>query len=324
LIVNVKFDGWRRETLSCGQASTDHAGFSFVTLLALYDAIASFGSGGRRVARDVAFGPNPRQALDIYAPCRKMAGPLPVVVFFYGGSWDSGTKAEYGFVGRSLAALGYVAVVADYRVLPEIEYPVFLEDCAAAVRWVMAHTDGHGGDPSRIALMGHSAGAYNAAMIALGAGYLGGEAAIRGVVGLSGPYDFYPFRVPVARRVFGAASDPEGTQPGRAVTSESPPMFLAHGLADKLVYPDNTQSLVADLRRAGVRVVETLYPGVGHVLPLLAIGWPLRLRLPVLAQVGTFLAQIFTERGQTGPQSAQSGTGHSFGSTAIATDVSSR
>ena len=212
------------------------------------------------MARDLPFGSEPRQRLDVYGPTEALA-PVPVVVFVYGGSWSEGDRRDYEFAGRCLAALGYVVVVPDYRILPEAAYPDFLLDTAAAVRWAAVHAGAHGGDGQRLALMGHSAGAYNAVMVSLDAGY-GVQSLPRSVVGLSGPYDFYPYDVPITIRTFGSVSDPLRTQPVNLVTRSAPPMFLGTGDSDKLVYPRNTIALAGKLRDAGVAVEERQLPAL--------------------------------------------------------------
>ena len=144
---------------------------------------------------ELAYGGHPRQRLDLYRP-KGATGPLPVVVFFYGGGWEAGDRAGYRFAALALVEQGFVVAVPDYRVHPEVGFPAFLEDSAKAVAFVHAHAAKHGGDPRRLFLMGHSAGAYNAAMLALDPRPLAAEgvpaAAISGMVGLAGPYDFLP------------------------------------------------------------------------------------------------------------------------------------
>jgi acetyl esterase/lipase len=167
----------------------------------------SVGLAGVKVTRGIAYGPNPRQMLDIYAPVR--AANLPVVVFFYGGSWQSGDRADYAFVAALLAAKKFVVVVPDYRVYPEATYPAFVEDCTGAVEWVTGRIGPYGGDAACVFAMGHSAGAYNAVMLALSP-----EAPdIAGVIGLAGPYDFLPLKDPVLKTIFAGASDIRDTQP---------------------------------------------------------------------------------------------------------------
>jgi len=247
-----------------------------------------------RGARDVAFGPRPRQRLDVYAPRHaKGEAAAPVAVFFYGGSWDSGRKQDYNWVGQALASRGFVTVVPDYGLYPQVRYPGFLEDGARAVRWAQDHAAEFGGDPERIVLVGHSAGAYNAAMIALDHRYLHDVGVdpkhVRALAGLSGPYDFLPLTDPIAERTFGDAPDLAATQPTSFVRPDSPPAFLATGDADTMVFPRNTVKLAARLRAAGVTVEERHYPGVDHIRMVLALSRPFRSRAPVLDEMTTFL-----------------------------------
>jgi acetyl esterase/lipase len=249
------------------------------------------------VARAQAYGVNARQRLDVYAP-RGGRSPAPVAVFFYGGAWDSGRRQDYGWVGRALASRGFVTVVPDYRLYPEARYPVFLEDGANAVRWAVDHAREYGGDPHRIVLIGHSAGAYNAVMLGLDGRYLQADGVdpkwIKAVAGLSGPYDFLPLKGDITPRIFGAAPDLAATQPLAHVTPSSPPAFLATGDADQTVWPKNTIALAAKLRAAGVDVEERHYAGVDHVRMVLALSRPLRGRAPVLDEMTAFLRRHAT------------------------------
>lgn len=263
-----------------------------LSLLQIFNALTPKDASSRKIAGDIPFGDKPRQRLDIYAP-RESRGPLPVVFFIYGGSWSDGDRRNYDFVGRAIAALGYVTVIADYRLLPEVEYPSFLDDGLRAMDWITRNISGYGGDPARIALMGHSAGAYNAVMLALHPEYLTGSGmlkCVRCVVGLSGPYDFFPFDGKITMRTFGAVSDPLDTQPIQHVTSSAPPMLLGTGDKDRLVYPRNTVALAARLRRMGVAVDEIHYAELGHPQTLLALSRPGRRIAPVLADVAAYLA----------------------------------
>lgn len=259
------------------------------SLLALVNLLSRGPGGVRRVASDLQFGPSRRERLSIYAPASS-AAPTPVVLFLYGGSWSEGDRRDYAFAGRALAARGYTVVLPDYRVVPEVEYPVFLEDCAAALRWTRDNIAAYGGDPARLGLMGHSAGAYNAVMLALDRG-LGVSDIPDAVVGLSGPYDFFPFDVKITVRTFGAVPDPLATQPVNLVSSAAPPMFLGHGDADKLVYSRNTVALAARLRDVGVEVEERHYAGLNHAQPLLEIGTFLGGRSGLFDDVTAFLGR---------------------------------
>ncbi len=242
--------------------------------------------------RGTAYGAHPRQRLDVYAPPGGVQG-APVLVFFYGGGWNSGRRAEYGWVGRALAAQGFLVVVPDYRLYPEVRFPSFLEDAALAVRWTVDHAAGLGGDPSRLLFAGHSAGAYIAAMLALDARYLQAAGVDPGTVkafaGLSGPYAFLPLDGEISTRTFGGAPDLLATQPISFVRADAPAAFLATGEADATVRPRNTRKLAKALREAGVVVEEQVYPGLDHAAPLLALSRPLRNKAPVLAGMTAFL-----------------------------------
>jgi acetyl esterase/lipase len=183
--------------------------------------------------------------------------------------------------------------VPDYRLYPAVRYPGFIEDGALAVRWAIDHARALGGDPARIVLIGHSAGAYNAAMLALDDRYLQAVGAdpkvLRAFAGLSGPYDFLPLDKPATQRTFGVATDLPGTQPAFYARPDSPPAFLATGEADTTVRPRNTKILAAALRARGVVVDERHYPGLNHADTVLALSRPFRSKAPVLAEMTGFL-----------------------------------
>ncbi|MET3435599.1 alpha/beta hydrolase [Sphingomonas sp. 1185] len=257
--------------------------------LKTFDALVPKDGEARRVAAGLAYGRDARQVLDIYAPRSGKAGPKPVIVFFYGGSWNSGTRSGYAFVGRALAAQGFVVVIPDYRLVPNVRYPAFVEDGAAAVRWGEAHIGSFGGDPRRIVLMGHSAGAYIAAMLAVDDRWLGPDrSAVRGLVGLAGPYDFAPFDVDVSRAAFGAWPRPEETQPVHWAGAGDPPALLLVGGEDRTVLPRNSEALASRLRAGDVPVTLRTYPKLGHVGMILSVARPFRGRAPVIADVAAF------------------------------------
>ena len=261
--------------------------------LKVFDAVVPKDGGVQLVVRDAAFGPDPRQRVDLYAPTVKPAGAMPVIVFIYGGSWSSGTKSGYSFAGRALASRGFLVAIPDYRLVPHIRYPVFLDDNAAAVRWVRANATRYGGDPDRLVLAGHSAGAYDAAMLAVDPRWLGADRkAVRGLVGLAGPYDFLPFGGPVVQAAFGAVRDPVSTQPVTYASADDPPAFLATGDNDTTVLPRNSDALAAKLTAAGVSVERRRYPGVGHAGLVTALAKPLRSRAPVLDDVAAFVKRV--------------------------------
>lgn len=249
-----------------------------------------------KVARDIPYAPGERRTLDVYAP-RRNDGAAPVVVFFYGGGWDSGDKGMYPFVGKALASHGYVAVIPDYRVYPGARYPLFLQDSAKAVAWAKAHAGAYGGDASRLVLMGHSAGAYNAVMLALDDRWLAAEGLdakrdVKGVVGLAGPYDFLPLTSPRLMEIFGPKDARPATQPINHVSAGAPPMLLAHDLGDTVVYPRNTENLAAKLKANGDPVETRYYKGLSHALLVGALATPLRFLGPVFRDVTGFIDRL--------------------------------
>ena len=245
-----------------------------------------------RVAEGEVFDPDTGLALDIWAPAEAVSARHPVVVFFYGGSWRSGERAHYGFVGRALANRGFVVVVADYRKVPDVRFPAFLEDGAKAVAWTLANIDRFGGDPDRLFLAGQSAGAYLAVMLALDRQWLGREGVradrIAGVAGLSGPYDFYPFKRDSTRDAFGRAARPEMTQPINFARADAAPLWLATGTDDTLVEPRNSRALTDAILEAGGDAELALYPGVDHPGTAIALAKPFRRKGAILDEMVAF------------------------------------
>jgi acetyl esterase/lipase len=216
---------------------------------------------------DLPYADGPRRKLDVYRP--RGDADAPVIVFFYGGAWQSGTKSMYRFLAATLAARGYVVVVPDYRLYPEIKFPDFLTDAALAVRWTHDNIAGFHGDPHRMFLMGHSAGAHIAAMLALdrewlSAAGLDSNRDIAGLIGVSGPYDFLPIRDTILQTIFGGTDRPS-TMPINFVGRNEPPALLLTGGADTVVDPGNTLRLADKLKRNGNDIREITYRRFGHM-----------------------------------------------------------
>ncbi len=216
---------------------------------------------------DIAYAEGARGRLDLYRPRGK--GIAPVIVFFYGGSWQSGAKKMYRFLGAALAARGFVVIIPDYRVYPEVKFPDFLVDGAKALAWVRAHVAAYRGDAGQIFVMGHSAGAYIGAMLAFDDAWLGQVGldparVIAGLIGLSGPYDFLPLRDPVLKEIFGGDDRPS-TQPIFFANAGKPPALLLSGKGDDVVAPGNSVRLAEKLRRHGNDATAILYRGFGHL-----------------------------------------------------------
>jgi len=242
---------------------------------------------------DLAYGPDPRNKLDIYTP-KDAAPDAPVVVFFYGGSWISGSRGDYAFVGEALASRGIVAVLADYRLYPQVHYQELLQDSAQAVGWTHAHIRQYGGDPGKLYVMGHSAGAYNAAMLALDPKWLAAAGTtpsiIKGWIGLAGPYDFLPIEDPEVKPVFYFPDSPPDSQPINHVSAASPPALLIASADDREVNPQrNTGGMASRLRAQGVSVREVYFSRTSHRTLVGALARPLRSLAPVLEEVAAFI-----------------------------------
>lgn len=261
-------------------------------LLSVYDRVAGGGAGARQVAEGVAFGTH-GQTLDVWAPADPPAGKLPVVIFWYGGGWAKGDRAAYAFAGRALAKDGFLVVIPDYRKVPEVLFPAFLDDGAEAVAWVQANVAEHGGDPGRVAFMGHSAGAYQAVMLALDSKRLAAAGAdpgiVKAAVGLSGPYDFYPFDKPRSIAAMGQWPRPEETQPIAFARADAPPLLLVTSEGDETVRPKNANNLAAKLRGMGAPVEVKNYGPLDHEEIVMALSKPFRAKGPVLADSAAFL-----------------------------------
>ena len=230
-------------------------------------------------------------SISTHPPARDSA---PVVVFIYGGGWKDGDKSDYRFVGAALAARGYLTVIPDYRLYPAVRFPAFLQDNATAVAWTKANIARYGGDPDRIFLMGHSAGAYNVAMLTLDKQWLAAKAVdadhdIAGMIGLAGPYDFLPLHDPELETIFAPAGDLRLSQPITFARGSAPPMFLAAGTADQTVLPRNTERLAAAVRRNGGLVEDRLYPGVTHTRIIGAMAGTLSWLAPSMKDVTAFI-----------------------------------
>ncbi len=253
---------------------------------------ATINEDGFTVRSGIRYGPDVRHALDVYVP-KQRSGPLPVVVFFYGGNWRGGERADYLFAADALTSRGYVAIVPDYRLFPDVRFPAFVEDGAKAVRWVLDNVADFGGDPDRLYLMGHSAGAHIAAMLTFDERYLAAvgvpENRIRGTIALAGPYAFTPSRTASVAPIFAHLADENAARPIVFVDGDEAPMLLLHGEDDDTVFVFNTRDLSKAVRDAGGRARHIIYPDVGHLGILFALARPFRDIAPVLRDAAAFI-----------------------------------
>jgi acetyl esterase/lipase len=267
------------------------AGAAYRAPLRVFNELVPKDRGSVEVADGIAYGPDGRQRLDIYAPRGTARNArLPVIVFLYGGWWSSGFKSGYSFVGRALAARGFVVVMPDYRLVPHVTFPAFVQDSASAVKWTAAHAETYGGDPTRIVLAGHSAGAHIMALVALDPQWLGTtRKSVKAFIGLAGPYDFYPFEAEQTKAALGHWPRPMETQPISWASRDDPPVLLLNGAADDTVRSRNSVELARRLHAVGVPASVKLYPGIGHLGVVTSIALPLRWRAPILDDMADFV-----------------------------------
>lgn len=266
------------------------------------------GDGGASLKATISTGDHREQKLVVWGPAARDPGdePLPVLLFVHGGSWRTGDPDSYGFIGRAFVPKGFIVVLGGYRLGESGRYPAMLEDTARAITWTREEIAQYGGDPDKIVLAGHSAGAYNVVMAALEEQWLGrrghSTGDIAGVVGLSGPYDFFPFDSDSTIAAFGDSEDPETTQPLAHVRDDAPPMLLIHGEKDTLVKPRNTHALASGLEQAGGTVSTQFYPEMNHNDPLISLAAPWRSRRDVADLISDFAHSVTdnaTERDTT-------------------------
>lgn len=242
--------------------------------------------------KHAAYGSGLRQQMDIYVP-RQDTGKPPVI-FVYGGAWREGDKQDYEFVAHALTGLGYPVIIPDYRLYPEVRFPGFVVDVADAIQYLDRHAPDLLGKPlQRYILMGHSAGAHTAALLATDERYLqerGLYTRLAALIALAGPYDLNlddPEVVPVF-----AGANAELAKPVRNVHPGMPPVLLLHGEADERVYPFHTQRFTEVLHQRGNTVQTRIYPGIDHVRIIGSLAAPLRLLNSSYQDIQQFLASI--------------------------------
>ena len=249
--------------------------------------------GGGNVVTDIPFGPGDWQRLDIYQPpAGKALATKDVIVFLYGGRWESGSRAMYRFVGSTLAKRGYVVVIPDYRKYPDVKFPTFVEDAAAAVAWTHRGIGTYGADPDRIAVIGHSAGAHIGSLVAADPQYLKryGEdrSVVRRFIGLAGPYDFTPEDEDL-KDMFGPPDRYPEMRTTSYVDGKQPPMLLLRGADDTTVAAYNADRLESSVLNKGGCVQKRVYPGIDHIGIIVRFSW-LRQDTRMLGDIDRFIA----------------------------------
>jgi acetyl esterase/lipase len=250
---------------------------------------------GYRLEAGIPYGAGTRQKLDVYRPAVRVKSKA-VIVFLYGGRWRKGERRNYRFVGQMLASRGYLVVIPDYRLYPEVTFPGFVEDAAAAIAWVYREIATRGGDPGRIVVAGHSAGAHSAALVALDRTYLKRagvpHSALAGWIGLAGPYAFDPLKFSNTRPIFATARPPASARPITFVHAGAPPALLIHGDQDWTVSDKNSVELARLLRKAGGKVRYVSVADTGHGGLLLGLAEPFGSGSQVVRQIIDFVESL--------------------------------
>lgn len=250
-----------------------------------------------QVYEDLSYGEDKLNSLDIYVPEEKLENSqaaFPVVVFFYGGCWggcETRPKEDYVFVAQALTEQGYIAVLADYRLYPQVKFKQIINDAAQSVEWVKDNIVSYGGDADSIFLMGHSAGAHLAAMLVLDESYLNKQSyqSIKGFVGLAGPYDFLPFTKAYQKALFGPKEKYFVSQPINFVDGTEPPLLLLYGIEDTVVFPRNIKNLTAKVKQLGGQVEAKIYDDIDHFSILGALSIPYQQKTAILGDIIQFL-----------------------------------
>lgn len=239
------------------------------------------------------YGKDERQKLDVYTPTLKSKDAYPVLVFFHGGAWRDGERDGYGFLGRAFAARGIVTIIADYRKTPQVKFPAFVEDAASTIAWAHNNASKYQGDPAKLYIMGHSAGAHIAMMAALDKQWLARDgldpSVIAGVIGLAGPYDFLPLTTDSSKLALGHWPKLEETQPITYARPDAPPMLLLTGDIDTVVKPRNSRILAARITELGGKAILKTYPKVDHAGIIMAVSRAFRNKADVLKDVTDFI-----------------------------------
>ncbi len=250
---------------------------------------------------NVQYGGSLPQRLDVYRE-RGRRGPLPVIVFLYGGRWQGGSKNDYQLLGSALTQRGFVVVVPDYSMFPRAIFPAWVKDAAQAVRWVRNNIHRFGGDSDQVWVVGHSSGAHTAVMLAVDQRYLREaglpSGAVRGFVSLAGPVDTI-WTDPDIQALMGPQERWPSTYPRNHIDGSDAPILFLHGSADRTVSTSNSTGLAARIKARGGCAKVILYPGVGHIEIVAALSEPRLGRAPVMGDVISFIADSRRECDQT-------------------------
>jgi acetyl esterase/lipase len=257
--------------------------------LPVFNALMIKDPGAKLIARNITYGENPRQRYNLFSP--EEGKDFPLLIFVQGGAWQFADKEGYDFVGHAFASKGYLTAVIDYRLVPEVQYPAFVEDTAKAVAHMRAEAERHGGDPSRVYLVGHSAGAYNIIQAMLNPAFAADMQNIRAAAAMAGPYKFVPLTDPRAIKAFSNFSPIDETQPENFLKPNQPPILLVHGADDTEVLPASSEYFYGEIKKVTERAELHIYPDTNHVSILGDLSRPFRYRSETFPDIIAFFAK---------------------------------
>ncbi len=219
-----------------------------------------------RTVLDIAYGSEEAQRLDLYLPESGSSDVLPVLMFIHGGGWRNGYKEWMGLMAPAITCLPAIFVSVGYRLSPEVKFPLPVEDCRNAVKWVYDNIAERGGDRNRLFVGGHSAGGHLAALITLETDSWSGVGlpadVIKGCFPMSGAFDFSDRERESA--ILRSADDIGPASPMNHVSGNTVPFFIAIGENDM---PDLVRQApaMADALRAQPGAVEIAeFDGCDH------------------------------------------------------------
>jgi acetyl esterase/lipase len=224
-----------------------------------------------RVLRDITYGSDPRQRMDIFLPQRPgRLNDLPVLLFMHGGAWTHGTKDWCGFMAPPIVELPAAFISVGYRLIPTVSFPTPVMDCISALRWIADNIAEHGGSPDRLFVGGHSAGGQIAALMALQKDWL-----VQSGVAVDAIIGCFCLATTFNRRMIRPDIAPNDVQPG-APTDIAPdsPLALASGASVPFLIAwggrddermERTGRLMSDaLAATGCRVQSLVLPECDH------------------------------------------------------------
>ncbi len=260
---------------------------------------------GYTLTKDISYGPHKLNKLDLYLPKKSVSSDKSkaVIIFFYGGCWGNCLKFRkeaYLFVGQALANKGHIVAIVNYRTYPQVRFQVLIRDAAKSIEWVKQNISRYNGDSKSIFLMGHSAGAHMAATLAYDKRYLKRKTwnSIKGIIGLAGVYDFYPFKHDYQYKVFAPKLHYLDSQPIRFVTGKEAASLLLYGNRDKTVKPKNIINLAKRIKEKGGEVETHYYKKLGHVGLVASMSRPFQRSRPVLNNIHQFIRKQMLQKTQ--------------------------